>query len=230
MSAQLKSKPSSIFLKDLKSFSMIQKPLSGGFMGSGLEKVSDFQVELTKYNDEVEKALGHARRVSIDTDDDATSNVEFAGQMRKLSKKIDATRKDISAPAREFVAKVNALASGYTEKLDEAINLISSKVGKFNHEKAEQQRIELEALAIIEEAAGVKTDSNVVAVKENTKTALASTYQSTEWDIEVTDLEKVPVQYLMLNESMVKAAIKSGRTDIPGLKVTEKKVTRIRTK
>lgn len=229
MSLHTKSKVTPLFLKDQNAAPMLQNALGGGFMAD-VEKVSDFQIELTRYNGEVEHALAHARKVSIDTDDDATSNVEFAGQMRKLSKKIEATKKDITAPAREFTAKVNALATGYTEKLDEAIDLISSKVGSFNHTKVERQLHELELQAIVEAAAGVKTDFAVMPANENTKTALASTYQTSEWDIEIDDFSKIPVEYLMLNEALVKQSIKMGRDSIPGLKIVERKVTRIRTK
>jgi hypothetical protein len=196
----------------------------------GIEKVNELQVELTKYNADVIHALEHARKVSIDSDDDATSNVEFAGEMRKMSKKIEATKKEITEPARQFTAKVNALASGYTDKLDEAIDLISSKVGSFNRVKVERQMHELELQAIVEAAAGVKTDFAIMPVKENTKTALASTYQTSKWDIEIEDFSKIPVEFLMLNEALVKAAIKMGRDTIPGLKIVERKVTRIRTK
>lgn len=229
MSLHTKSKVTPLFLKDQKAAPMLQNALGGGFMAD-VEKVSDFQIELTRYNGEVEHALAHARKVSIDTDDDATSNVEFAGQMRKLSKKIEATKKDITAPAREFTAKVNALATGYTEKLDEAITIISSKVGSFNREKSERQLKEMEELAIIEAAAGINTDYAVMPIKENTKTALASTYQTSEWDIQIDDFSKIPVEFLMLNEALVKQAIKMGRDIIPGLKITENKITRIRTK
>ena len=48
----------------------------------------------------------------------------------------------------------------------------------------------------------------------------------TDWDIEVTDIEKVPAKYLIqsINEKAVKEYMKEGKKSIPGLKVTEKKV------
>ncbi len=217
---------SSHIFKAKKSSSMVDV----GFMGD-VQKINEFQVELTKYNNDVEQALMHARQVSIDSDDDATSNVELAGNMRKLSKRIEMTKKDITSPAREFVAKMNALANGYTEKLEQAIGLISSKVGKYNLAKVEEQQKELEILAILEEAAGIQPSFVTAApVKENTQTALASTYQRQDWSIEVEDISKVPMQFLMINESLVKTAIKSGRSEIPGLKITEQKITCLRTR
>jgi hypothetical protein len=229
MFTQTQSKKSQNFFKAQKPASVLKPVLGGGYMAD-IEKVSGFQIELTSYNVEVENALAHARKVAILSNDDATSNLEFAGEMRKLAKKIDASKKEITAPAREFIAKMNNLSSGYVEKLNEAIDIISSKIGSYNSEQIERQRNELEALAIIEEAAGIKTDYSVIPIKENVKTALASTYQTIEYEIDIEDFSKIPTEYLMLNEALVKQAIKSGRDEIPGLRITEKKVTRIRTK
>jgi|WetSurMetagenome_2_1015567.scaffolds.fasta_scaffold398025_2 hypothetical protein len=40
-----------------------------------------------------------------------------------------------------------------------------------------------------------------------------------EWTFEVTSLEKVPSDYLEVNEHSIKLAIKNGLRDIPGLKI-----------
>jgi hypothetical protein len=39
------------------------------------------------------------------------------------------------------------------------------------------------------------------------------------WTYEVTDLAKIPAQWLCLNEPLVKAAIKTGTREIPGLRI-----------
>jgi hypothetical protein len=227
MSFQTKNTREPLFLKDRKSSSMLNEAKGGDFM-SDLEQVNDFQASLARYNGEVDQALSHARKVSIDSDDDASTSVALAGDLRKLSKKIDAIKKEITAPAREFTAKVNTLANGYIEKLDEAIDIISSKVGVYNHARIEAQMKALEQQAIIDAAAGVTTDYAIMPAKENTKTATASTYETSEWVIQVDDFSKIPQEYLMLNETLVRQAVKLGRDTIPGLKITEQKVTRIR--
>jgi hypothetical protein len=49
-----------------------------------------------------------------------------------------------------------------------------------------------------------------------------------EWDYKVADISLVPRDYLILNEKAVKAAIKGGILNIPGLEIFEKPAVSVR--
>jgi hypothetical protein len=63
-----------------------------------------------------------------------------------------------------------------------------------------------------------------------TKTEEGTSYTVTTWDFELVSIGKVPLNYLKLDESAVKKAIKSGAREIPGLRIFSKDDIRIRTK
>lgn len=220
-----------------KPFTLYPKPdvlldkAQGGF-SMDLVQLNEFQQELQAYSTKVDQAILHAKALDVATEQDAKDAVELAGQMRRLSKKIDATRKEITAPARDFVSRVNGMAADFTDRLETAVNMLATKEGAFRESERKRQEDEAAEMAIIARATGVAVD--VVAVEEpvkaRTNATSASTYSDTVTEIEVIDMEKVPRQFLILDEAAVKVAVKAGKTEIPGLKIVQKKVTRIRAK
>jgi len=61
--------------------------------------------------------------------------------------------------------------------------------------------------------------------KIETKQESGVTYR-TDWDIVITDIEKVPVKYIIksVDEKLVKEYMKEGKKSIPGLNCIEKKI------
>lgn len=195
-----------------------------------VESAINFQAELAKYKREIDQYAAHAKALTIDSDETDREAVSLAGEMRKLYKRIEAVREEIVKPAKDFVKKVNLLASGYTDQLDDSARLLAAKSGAYKAALIAQQEHELAEQAAIMEALGL-TQTAPIPIEEisaKTKTEHGTTYQRTNWQIEITDISKVPAQYLMVNEAAIKAALKAGVAEIPGVKATETKTTHLR--
>ncbi len=217
-----------------QSFSAPQKSLGMLFQAkevnqvADLEKVEDFKSQLIEYNDEVNQALVHSRSVIIDSAEAVEENLDLAGKMRKLSKRLEERRKEITAPAREFVSRVNSMVKGYTDKLEESVAQISQKIGQYNEAQLAAQEVDLELDALLAEATGIAPTMDVIPVHSRARSAEASTYERTVIEVELEDLGKVPCEYLQLNDQLVKAAVKAGVQEIPGVKITIKKITTVK--
>ena len=53
-------------------------------------------------------------------------------------------------------------------------------------------------------------------------------FSSSSWEFEIEDINKVPREYLTLDEKKVKDDLKMGIRNIPGLKIYEKTYTKTR--
>lgn len=71
--------------------------------------------------------------------------------------------------------------------------------------------------------APIKDVARVVSIATGNKASAG-----VKWDYRVTDIDKVPRQYLMVNEAAIKAAIKGGTRKIDGVEIFEAAKTSIR--
>ncbi len=62
-----------------------------------------------------------------------------------------------------------------------------------------------------------------------TRTETGSSYQTKRWTFEIVDQEKVPRDYLMVDNEKIRKAVQGGIRSIPGVKIFEKVVTSFRT-
>lgn len=67
------------------------------------------------------------------------------------------------------------------------------------------------------------------AAPSTVRTESGSSSQAKGWDFTVTNLQEVPREHMMLDESSIRRAIKAGVRAIPGLKIFPKQTTRFRT-
>lgn len=189
---------------------------------------------------DMERMAGNV--VIKDSDSNALA-VTIAGQIKKTSKKIEDARKAYVGPFNAHVKDVNALAAEIRSPLERAEKDLKRKLNAFaaqqelerrkaeeaarKRAQEEQERLNREA-----EAAGVEAPvvPEVVEPEETTsvRTAEGTAYMQSRWTFELEELAKVPAEYLMLDEKKVRAAIKAGVREIPGLKIFEQKSMAIR--
>lgn len=177
---------------------------------------------------------------------DSESNalaVTIAGHIKKTARKIEDACKSYVGPFNAHVKDVNALAGEIRLPLERAEKDLKKKLNAFaaqqelerrkseetarKRAQEEQERLNREA-----EAAGVEAPvvPEVVEPEEPTsvRTAGGTAYMQSRWTFGLEDLGKVPAEYLMLDERRVRAAIKAGVREIPGLKIFEQKSMAIR--
>lgn len=197
------------------------------------------------YDDEINRLVDVADALQVLDEDSEKVAIEMAGQAKTFLKRLEEERKRNIADPDTFVRGVNKLCKTFKDKIASIESGLKKKVGDFQwkkeldrrkREKAAQeaaiklqQQVEKEA-----KKAGVEAPVITPAPVEKKETVTrtdsgASAHIRTEWKCtEVLDFAKVPDDYKMLNEQKVKAAIKSGVHNIPGLKIEETATTVLR--
>lgn len=184
-----------------------------------------------------------AANVAIKDSDSNALAVTIAGQIKKTAKKIEDARKAYVGPFNAHVKDVNALAAEIRSPLERAEKDLKKKLNAFAaQQELERRKAEEEARKRAQEeqeklnreaaAAGVEapTVPEIVEPEESAtvRTAEGTAYMQSRWTYELEDLGKVPAEFLMLDEKKVRAAIKAGVREIPGLKIFEQKSMAIR--
>jgi len=87
-------------------------------------------------------------------------------------------------------------------------------------EKAFEKAREAEKLGFKEEAEKIRKEETKLATPLPPPVKAEGTYLVKRWTYEVTDIDKVPREYLMINDSMVNEIVRSekDRTNIPGIR------------
>jgi hypothetical protein len=193
------------------------------------------------------------------TDADAAAVTDVGAQIKAQAKLVENTRVIVKAPFFQADKAVQAFFLGIHDPLDKAVKTIEAKISKFTRDKAEAARKlaqeqaaaakvaadRLAAVAIQTESADMLDQAEIVAeeAKQAARVAgapIAAFSQvrgnysmssgSIRYVFEVENIDLVPREWLMINESKVKAAINGkNRIDaIPGLKISEDYKTTIR--
>lgn len=185
----------------------------------------------------------------IDDDVMAGHSADFAKDLKAETAATEATRKRVKDPVLHAQRLIDASAKALTDQLGNATTLVMARIMSYLQLKeakaraeaeAEARRLALEAEAKIAEAQQTGTiedaDTAWKAMDEAQQAEELATAKPLEltrtrsqsgslaglketWTYEVTDIAKVPVPYLTVNDAIVKAAIKAGTREIPGLRV-----------
>lgn len=182
---------------------------------------------------------------------------DFAKEMAGAGKALDATHTRVKAPVLRAQRLIDGEKKKLNDQLIEATREVDARIGKYLNAKdarlraeaeAEAKRLALEAEARIAEAqatatieatesaveameaADVAAERAEASVLDMTRTrsqsgALAGLRE--HWTYALLDITKVPAAFLMVNDAVVKAAIKSGTREVPGLRIfAERKAMR----
>lgn len=174
---------------------------------------------------------------------------DFVKVLKAASTATDETHTKIKAPVLHAQRLIDGAGKKLTDKLKQHSDTVTTRITAFLHDKEARARLAAqidaarlahEAEALLAEAQQSATieaaDAAVEAMQEaDTAAALATaapieltrtrsvmgalTGLRDNWVHEVVDLSKVPVGYLMVNDAVVKTAIKAGIREIPGLRI-----------
>ncbi|HCC04976.1 TPA: hypothetical protein DEP58_01560 [Patescibacteria group bacterium] len=145
--------------------------------------------------------------------------VAFGKQVSKMEKFIEGEEKKITAPLNESLKAVRSLFKPYKEKCATVKNTVKSYMVAYLAEETKKQR-EQEAKDLARLERGTIKEDTVVK-KMLTRELEKTTTTGTTTKILVIkgfDLSKVPVEYLLLNESKVKADYREGK-EIAGVEL-----------
>jgi len=193
------------------------------------------------FSKQIETLCTIAQCFTVSSDEDLDKGIDLASDLSKLVKAIEAEKKKLTQKAREYTTGVNGIANYFTERIDPAVRTIKQTLENYRRKKAiaqaeayrkareEQERVRKE-LAEEAKAKNITIDlPPPLPVPDVAKTATVTRTSSgaslgtrKDWKCTgVSDITKVPAEYLQVDMVKVNAAIKAGVKEIPGLVIEE---------
>ena len=201
------------------------------------------------YKRQIEALKKEVQEFEIKTDADAAELTKKANEAKQLAGRLDDERKDQIKEPDSFVRSLNSFVKSFRDILTEPkkktglVQIAEQKVSNFLFQKElerrkkekeaqdAQKKLQAEMDAEAKEA-GVTAPQLPPAVlptkQEPIRTGAGSAHLQTEWVHELKNIAEVPHEYTMLDDKKVKAAIKAGIREIPGLEIKEVPKTQFR--
>jgi hypothetical protein len=171
--------------------------------------------------------------LKVETLDDATQAGQMLVQLKQVLQQVEQKRKFLTGPLRESIKRIEALFKPHIDLLRQADQQLREKVLAYQAAREEQMReaqAKLLAQAARAQAAG-DAETALALATESTQLGLTPRVQHVEdgavqtkkvWSFEVEDLGKVPHEYFTLDEAKVRAAIRAGVREIPGIRIYQR--------
>jgi len=219
---------------------------------NGLITLEQAQVQIARqeFIKERDIALADSRLIDSITDDNANEIVgKVYAVLKGLSQLIEVNRKAITAPLDDLKKRIMDYEREIIGEVVSETARIKGLMDSYATKKLQAQR-EVEAMAEAERqrqiAAQATAEANgeAVVVPEvvpppmpvPTSARTSSTSVATAWSFEVVDKRQVPDEFLMINETALRATLKAQKAmglkpnevNIPGIRVSEVAVTRKR--
>ena len=162
---------------------------------------------------------------------------DFARDLKAAAGALDETRTRIKKPVLHAQRLIDGGAKALSDRVASAVREVEARVTAYLRVKEAEARAKLEAeeaarAAVADDIALATLDQETAATAlELTRTrgtggALTALKDNWVWTLEA--IEKVPVAYLQVNDATVRAAIRSGVRDIPGLRIVNEAKAMIR--
>jgi len=185
-----------------------------------------FKVLMEKFEVKIDEMMEVSKAHRVAGKDSEVRSIEIATAAKALDKVIDKARMTAKRPYLDF----NQALDGMVRPLQKSLKSIEkderSKCVKYRNKVLAQERAAEADKPKKVELGGVSLNiggSKPVPKAEGkveTHTAGSGSYDKVLVH-ELVDITKVPAKYLLLNDKAIKAAIKAGITQIPGLNIKE---------
>jgi hypothetical protein len=168
---------------------------------------------------------------------------------KKFINRIEDIRKDLTARHLEAQRSIKAKADELKALLETGINPLGKQIMNYEleqrkereriaaelAEKERKQREELEAIARANAPVTEEVQQKIeefIEVRKEVQAAAAPVKDSikTEWTFELVDISIVPREYLKFDDVKVRAAVKAGARDIPGIRIFAEEKMNLRAK
>ena len=204
-------------------------------MTTAIIKPEEFDIDLTEWNALSIKAERIANAIEIDSDEEEQMGIDSLADIKRFQKQVEEARKNQVDPFNKLVKRVNDIFRPIGDGLVKSEAVIKDKVKNWRVKKeqirqAEERKRQAEyAAKIAEEQAKAKLEKREVeivipppAIIQTITRGTSSTASSRKvWKFEILDESKIPRQYLIVDESKIRAAIKLGTREIEGVKIFE---------
>lgn len=160
-----------------------------------------------------------ASSMIVEDEENFSKVTSLYADAKRWEKQLEYVRKKANQPDQERIDERNSAAKEILVPLKEIQTVAKKKSEEYQEflENCRKQAAEIIGAEDIGQLEPVKSDS-------------ASIYTRTVIEIQVNDLSKVPLKYLKIDESLVKQDIKAGIFYIPGIEISENKITQLRSR
>lgn len=230
----------------MTNFSIIQQEVS-----SSIQTFAALKSKITE-------VAQHCKGLVIIDEHSLNTGKELAIKAKKITTAIEDHRKEITKPFFEAKQNIDKVAKELTEGLNEATKALRDQILAYEVEqerkrKEELRRLEEERRRKEEELRKAQEESiadlhsmskngdvelvilppEVPEIAELKQQEMELSQQKSKnirlyWTFELTDINKVPIDFLILNEKKVKDAIASGVREIPGIRIFQEERLSIR--
>ena len=212
------------------------------------QQIEAVKEALKPYDAKIEGLLAEVKSLDVAGVTENEMGIKLGRQCKDLAGAIEKRRKDMVEEPNAYVKSINNLAAHYKGRLEEGERLAKDKIKgyavklqiaaqKAQEEERQarmlmQKKLDEEAAALTAQAkAKDVTAPTIVAPQlaasapvepaKTIRTAEGKATMVATWKYEITDRNQVPDEYLMVNDSAIKQAIKSGIKNIPGVRIYE---------
>lgn len=193
--------------------------------------------EVTTLEQSQSTLLSWMAGVIVATDAEQKNAEDLLIHARQSLREVESKRKDLLQPVNETRDRINALFKPLSDKLNMGIHIVNEALQNY-HSKQAREAEELRLIALAEQAkqfAEAKETGEVVEIVQAedipeapTKTSQAHlgtvTYRE-DFDVSIVNALLVPRELCDPNLSRIRARVKSGVMEIPGVLITKKYIT-----
>lgn len=179
-----------------------------------------------------------AQVLVITTEQDLIGATDALGFIARLKKSIEEKRTFFVKPLNEQVSRINQLFKGYAAPLERADGVIRGKVLGYRQEQERIRREEEDRLRKLQEKEQARLAKlaekkglpepppppmpiTVMAAPKTVSGSMGTVSAKKVWEFEIVDPMAIPREYLMVDESKIRAVVKAGVRNIPGVRVFE---------
>lgn len=198
---------------------------------SGLETMIAAKTGLVNETFESQENLKIFKKLDIKSQDDINDAEAVTIDVKKAIKRLKAERDAALAPLKELVTLGTAVYAPLLALLENSEKVLKAKISEgIVHLRNEQNRA-LKAVSTLTGAGRIGPARQVLLNMPDAQLPRNTSIREI-WKWELQDIEKVPVEHLLLvvNATTVEAAIEAGAREIPGLRIFKVDSVTIRTK
>lgn len=207
-------------------------------IGHNMPPLSErLEIDHASLAQQVADALALEPLSPIFTDEDAETYTERAKHLKKIAATVEKARKAEKEQILRDGRTVEDFFKTLVKPVDDACQSVVVALNAFQRKKLEEekarQRAEEEAARAAatpfdDEPARTRAAPVAAARVVSSTTGKVSATTRRVWRHRVVYLDKVPRQYLMVNDAAIKAAVAGGVREIPGVAIYEDVQTAIR--
>ena len=163
-----------------------------------------------------------AQALFIQTDEEYQEAASVLTQIQQRLKEIESERVKITKPINQALRNVNALFKGPKGEYEKAKALFKARMADFLKRKEEQRQLALEAAQQASDQGNQEAFYMQAQAANDAATPFVGNVHTRDtWKFEITDLTKVPLDFLMVDERKLRGFINVNKDSviIPGVRV-----------